>query len=514
MKTNLLFAAVLLASAATAFTAGAATFDARDFGARPDGQTLNTGVLQFVIDTCSRSGGGVVRLEGGTYLTGTLYLKNGVILEVAQDAVLLGSDRLSDYPERYAEYASYTDNYTNKALIYAENAHDIGLRGEGVIDGQGASFKGDYLRRPYLVRFVKCQGVVTENLTLRNSPMWVYHVLACDDVRITGVTIRSKVNRNNDGLDIDSCRNVRISDCDIWSGDDAIVLKSTSDRVCERVTVSNCVVNSDCNGLKMGTESNGGFKHITISNCVLYKVGISGIALEMVDGGVMDGVAISNIRMTQCNGAIFIRLGNRARVYREGMAAPGVGVMRNISISDVVASDANDTGCAISGIPGHYIENVALENIRVEFAGGGKTKWTDLDVPENEDEYPEYRMFGALPAYGFYVRHVKGIRMRGVAVSANTPDPRPALVCDDVEGLDLFDFQGAPYADQPSVVRLHNVRHALVQGCRALPGTGVWLAASGAETGEVDVLACALAQAEQAFLAGAGLRAHAVRIGK
>ena len=512
MKTNLGFAAVLLGAVAMALNAGGATFDVRDFGARPDGQTLNTEVLQFVIDICSRGGGGVVRLEGGAYLTGTLYLKNGVILEVAQGATLLGSDRLEDYPERRAEYASYTDNYTNKALVYAESAQDIGLRGEGTIDGQGASFKGDYLRRPFLVRFVKCQGVITENITLQNSPMWVYHVLACDDVRITGVTIRSKVNRNNDGLDIDCCRNVRVSGCDIWSGDDAIVLKSTSGRVCERVTVTNCVLNSDCNGLKMGTESNGGFKHITISNCVLYKVGISGIALEMVDGGVMDGVAISNIRMTQCNGAIFMRLGNRARVFREGMPKPGVGEMRNISISNVVATDANDIGCAISGLPGHRIENLALENIRIQFAGGGKKAWTSLDVPENEAEYPEYTMFGELPAYGFYVRHVKGIRMRGVAVSAKRPDARPALVCDDVADLDLFDFQGAPYADQPAVVRLHNVRRALVQGCRALPGTGTWLAATGEATADIDVRGCALGQAAQAMAPGETSPPDAVRL--
>lgn len=308
---------------------------------------------------------------------------------------------------------------------------------------------------------IECEDVTIRDVTLRDSPMWVQHYLGCNDVHIDGITVHSLVNDNNDGIDIDCCSNVRIANCDINSGDDAIVLKTTAPWPCRRVTVTNCVIRSRCNAIKCGTESSGAFEDITVSNCVIYDTRISGIALEMVDGSSMDRVLVTNITMTDTGNPIFVRLGNRGRPYlakgpgggkgtfvmEEGMQRPGVGTLRNVVLSNVIATGADHIGCPISGIPGHPIENLTLRNISISAAGGGGRELIERDVPEVEEGYPTYRMFGTTPAYGFYCRHVRNLLLSHIQLTYNQPEHRPALVCDDVDGLRLLDFQAeAPLA--------------------------------------------------------------------
>ena len=410
--------------------------DAADFGAVGDGSTMNTKALQSAIDACAKRGGGTVRIPAGRFLSGTLFVKSGVHLQLDAGAVLLGSPRLDDYPVMPGGFRGYTDIYTDKSLLYAENAENIGIGGAGCIDGQGKSFKGPYKVRPYLMRFVSCRGIKMRDVTIRNSPMWVQHYLNCEDVHIHGITVNSHVNENNDGIDIDCCRRVRISDCDISSGDDAIVLKSTADVVCRDVAISNCVLSSDCSAFKLGTESNGGFENIAFSNCAIYDTRLAAIALEMVDGGRLDGVSVSNIVMNRVGAPIFLRLGNRARPFQEGGPAPGMGTFRNVQITNIQAVGAGQRGCAISGIPGHRIEDVTIENIRIEFEGGGSAEDAKRIIPEYPARYPEYSMFGQLPAYGFYVRHARGVRFRNLNLTSVKPDARPAIVKDDVEPVE------------------------------------------------------------------------------
>jgi polygalacturonase len=267
-------------------------------------------------------------------------------------------------------------------------------------------------------------------LGMRNSPMWVQHYLACDGVRISGLRVSSRVNQNNDGIDIDASSAVRISDCHIVSGDDAIVLKSTTARPCRDVVVTNCVLSSLCNALKLGTESNGGFDNIAISNCTVYDTRLAGIALEEVDGGILDRVTISNIAMRNVKCPIFVRLGDRGRPYTEGMARPPVGALRNVVIQGVEAEGGDKTGCPLAGLPGHPIENLTLRDITLSFEGGGTAPDA---VPEQADKYPEYKMFGPLPAFGIFARHIRGLRMENVRCTALAPDARPAVLYDGVE---------------------------------------------------------------------------------
>jgi len=457
-------------------------YDVRDYGAKPDGKTLCTKSIQQAIDRCTADGGGTVYLPPGAFLSGTIYMKSNVTLRLAAGSILLGSTDLKDYPPTVPALRSYTDNYTDKSLIYGEKLERVAIVGEGVIDGQGAAFKGPYKVRPYMIRLVECRHVTVQDVTIRNSPMWVQHYLACDDVRLSGLSVRSRVNGNNDGIDIDCCQRVVISDCNVDSGDDAIVLKSTSARPCRNVVVNNCVLSSLCNALKMGTESNGGFENIVISGCSIYDTGLAGVALEIVDGGTMDRVVVSNITMDGVGAPIFLRLGNRARPFKEGSEKPGIGSIRNVTISNVEAVRANPNGCAISGLPEAKIENVTLSNLRLSFAGGGTWQDAARAIPENPTAYPEYSMFGRLPAYGLYCRHVKGLRLHNVQLQTAKPDLRHALVCDDVEDLvvDGLDAGFSPKA--AATIRLTQTRGALIRGCRPPAGTDTFLRLEGAAT--------------------------------
>ncbi|HBO45816.1 MAG TPA: hypothetical protein DD670_18215 [Planctomycetaceae bacterium] len=433
-----------------------------EYGAVADGETLTTTALQKAIDACSAAGGGTVHFPAGKYLTGTIFLRDRVTLHLDAGSVILGSTDLNDYPPQTPAFRSYTDvNYVDKSLIYAERVHDAAITGRGVIDGQGGDAvfqRQPYKKRPYLMRMIDCKNVAVRDVTLRNSAMWVQHYLGCENLLIDGITVYSLDNKNNDGIDIDSCDRVRIANCDIVAEDDAIVLKSTTPRPCRRVTVTNCTLRSLCNGLKLGTESVGGFQDIVFSNCVVYDTRLSGIALELVDGGKLERVVVSNITINNTRSAIFIRLGNRARPYLatqvrgsggpftadssgEGTQRPGVGSLRDVTISNVVATGVDKTGCAIAGLADHPIENVILQNIRITYAGGGGPELVDREVPQQEARYPEYGMFGTLPAYGFYCRHVRNIRFDNVFLDYEQPEHRPALVCDDVKGLRLNGFE-------------------------------------------------------------------------
>jgi hypothetical protein len=454
----------------------------RDFGAKSDGQTLCTQAIQAAIDKCAAAGGGTVYLPPGSFLSGTIYMKTGVTLHVDSGGTLLGSTNLKDFPPTVPAFRSYTDNYTDKSLIYGEKLERIAITGRGVIDGQGAAFKGPYKVRPYMIRFIECRDLAVEGVTIRNSPMWVQHYLACDDVRIRGLTVKSHVNANNDGIDIDSCRRVTITGCNIDSGDDAIVLKSCSARPCQDVVVSGCVLRSTCNALKMGTESNGGFQNVVLTGCAIYDTRLAGVALEIVDGGAMDRIVVSDLTMTGVGAPLFLRLGNRARPFKEGMDTPGLGSMKNITISNIEATGANPTGCAIGGLPEARIENVTLSNMRLSFAGGGTAEQASRTIPEEIQKYPEYGMFGRLPAYGLYCRHVDGLKLTNIQLQLAGTDKRHAVVLDDVRNGALDGLDAAWSSGAVAPLRLTEVQDVWVRGCRPAPGTDVFLKVQGART--------------------------------
>lgn len=487
-------------------------FNVKNYGARGNGETLDTAALQKAIDECAQAGGGKVRFPPGRYLTGTVFLKSHVTVYLEAGATLVGSTRLEDYPITISKIRSYTDNYTERSLIYGEDLEQITLCGRGLIDGRGASFKGQYKVRPYTIRIINCRDVSVRELTLKDSPMWVQHYLSCDGVSIDGITVMSKCNANNDGIDIDGCQRVRISNCDIRSGDDAIVLKSTLDRPCKNVAVTNCILSSDCNAFKLGTESNGGFQNIVVSNCAIYDTRLAGIALEEVDGGTLEGVSVSNITMENVRGPIFIRLGNRARPFQENMAKPDTGSLRNITISNIQAVGADMTGCCIAGLPDHPVENITLTNVRIRFAGGGKPEHGQRRPEEKPVAYPEYSMFGTLPAYGFYCRHARNVLLENVEVSVASPDERQSLQCEDVEGLKLVGWSAAPTPAKAPVIRFEDVRDAMVQSCAAPRGREVFLSVAGKRSTRIGLQGNDLGGMAEAVKIDPELAAGTVRV--
>ena len=479
---------VASACGASTLSGAQVLYDVRDFGAQEDGRTLCTQAIQAAMDKCAAAGGGTVYLPPGNFLSGTIYLKTGVTLHLDSGCTLLGSTNLKDYPPTVPAFRSYTDNYTDKSLIYGEKLERIAITGRGVIDGQGAAFNGPYKVRPYTIRFIECRDIAVEGVTITNSPMWVQHYLACDDVRISGVTVKSHVNANNDGIDIDSCRRVTITGCNIDSGDDAIVLKSCSARPCQDVVVSGCVLRSTCNALKMGTESNGGFQNIVLTGCAIYDTRLAGVALEIVDGGAMDRIVVSDLTMTGVGAPLFLRLGNRARPFKEGMDTPGIGSMRNVTISNIEATGANPTGCAIAGLPEARIENVTLSNVRLSFAGGGTADQASRSIPQEAQKYPEYAMFGKLPAYGIYCRHVDGLKLTNIQLQLAGVDKRHALVFDDVRNVTVDGLDAAWSNGAASSLRLTDVRDVWIRGCRPVPGIDVFLKVQGTRTEGVTLL--------------------------
>jgi len=442
-------------------TSGAVpTFNVHDFGARGNGAALETHHLQNAIDACACAGGGQVFFPAGHYRSGTLFLKSGVTLHLEKRAVLSASRDLTDYPRVSPKLRSRTDNYTERSLIYGEGLQHIAIEGEGILDGNGEAFFGPQLERPYLIRLVSCRDVSVSGITLRDAAMWSQHYLACDDVSINDVTVRSHRHLNNDGLDLDGCHRVTITHCDIRSEDDAIVLKTTSNRSCRDVQISHCLLSSENNALKLGTESSAGFENISIHDCAIYDTKNSGLALEMVDGGKLDGVDVSNLAMRNVGAPIFVRLGNRGRPVLPGAPKTRVGSLQNVHIRNIVATGASRIGCSITGLPGSPASNISLEDIRITFAGGNAENGLHQTVAERASKYPEHSMFGVLPAYGFYCRHVRGLTFSNVELDFQHADARPSLVCDDVNGLDLNNWNGATRAATVQPVRLLNVTNA------------------------------------------------------
>lgn len=422
-------------------------YSVRDFGAANDGKTMASPAIQKAIDLCGDNGGGTVRIPPGTYLCGTLNLRSGVNLRLERGAAILGSPNPSDY------------RTPGGALISAVGQDNVSITGAGVIDGNGGSpdfkMKDNDPTRPYILRFNACRNVLVEGVTLKNSAAWVQHYKECDGVHIDRVTVYSHSNLNNDGLDIDSA-NVTVSNCIIDSDDDAICLKSDNRlKPCENVTITNCVAASNCNAIKMGTASLGGFKNIAISNCVVrackeqsrrkWRNAISGLALEIVDGGTMDGISVSNISMTDIQTPIFVRLGDRG-VHAQQDPVPPVGAIRNVMIRGIVAKGDSLVASSVTGIPGGRISGIKLSDITLDCPGGGDDTHLNQKVPEAVKKYPDAWMFGkSLPSYGLYVRHVDNIALDNIRFTLRGKDRRPAILCEDVERLRISGVE----ADEP-----------------------------------------------------------------
>lgn len=475
-----------------------AEVNVREQGAIGDGTAVDTAALQAAIDRCHAAGGGRVLVPAGTYLTGTLLIKSGVRLHLAEGATLLGSLAIGDYRNVDA-FRDGVGAERGFALIAAVDATQVGLEGPGAIDGRGKALvdplpQNERNKRPFLVRFVRCENVTVKDVHLKNSAAWTANFFQSRHVVIDGVKINSRGVSNNDGIDLDSCENVTVTRCDIDTGDDAICLKTTSDKPCRRISISGCRLKSHHGAIKFGTESCADFENIRISRCDIRDTRNGGIKLLSVDGARIRDVVITDLTMDDVATPIFIRLGARLRTFREGAARKPVGTIENVEIRNIRAKAAANaqlmppSGIFITGIPGHPVRNLRFENISLEVAGGGTREQGRAVMQENIDVYPEINRFGPhLPAYGVYARHVQGLEMKGVLVKTAAPDLRPAIV--SIDAADLV-FQGwrLPAAEgAESLVRLEETQGARFAEFSVKGGPSPFLRVEGPRTERVVI---------------------------
>ena len=445
------------------------SFNVKDYGAKGDGKQLDSPAINKAIEEAAKDGGGTVFFPGGTYLSYSIRLQSNVTLYLDAGAVLLAA-----YPEEatgydiaekneFDKFQDFGHSHWKNSLIWGIGLENVTICGQGKIDGRGLTREES--RLPGVgnkaISMKLCRNVILKDVTMMNCGHFALLATGVDNLTINNL----KVDTNRDGFDIDCCRNVRISDCSVNSPwDDAIVLKSSYAlgffRDTENVTIANCYVSGYDKGtvidgtfqrdepqapdqgyvtgrIKLGTESSAGFKNVSISNCIFERC--RGLALETVDGGVLEDVTIDNITMRDIvNTPIFLRLGSRLRSPK----GTPVGKMSRITISNINVYNADFRyACIISGIPDNYIEDISLSNIRILYKGGGTAEEASLNPPENEALYPEPWMFGAIPASGFFIRHAKHVELNNVEINFMKPDQRPSLWLKDVDGCHLFKYK-------------------------------------------------------------------------
>jgi polygalacturonase len=510
----------------------AGVYNVRAFGAQGDGKALDSPAVNRAIDAAHAAGGGTVRFPAGTYRSFSIHLRSNVSLHLDPGSIILAADpRDGDgkydppEPNPYEQYQDFGHTHWHNSLIWGEGVENVSIDGAGLIWGKGLvrsggesrtkeqnerlrDFKADPKSAPFgypnprdavepgwgnkAISLKLSRNVIIRDVTILHGGHFAILATGVDNLTIDNL----KIDTNRDGIDLDACRQVRVSNCTVNSPfDDGICPKSSYAlgfaRATENVTITNCQVSGYDEGtlldgtyrrayrregggefsptgrIKFGTESNGGFKNITISNCVFdYS---RGLALETVDGGLLEDVSITNVTMRDVsNSPIFLRLGARLRGPKESTR---VGELRRVTISDFVVYNADPKYASIiSGVPGHDIEDVRLSNIRIYYRGGGTSAQAALDPPEKEAEYPEPTMFGEMPAYGFFVRHVKGLEMSDVQVGFLAEDLRPAFVLSDVRGAD-FRHVKARLAPGASTFVLKHVEDFSLQQSRPLPDT-------------------------------------------
>ena len=488
----------------------------RAHGARGDGRASDTRAIQLAIDTAARSRG-TVYFPPGRYLSGTLRLRSHTTVHLDAGATLVASRDDADFdPVEDLGHESFADDETSSfrfALLQGLGLDRVRIVGAGRIDGNRTSRDGP---KPIALR--ECRRIEIRDVTIANAGNYNVSLLGCDGVEVVGVTI---LNGYSDGIDPDCCQNVRIAECRVESRDDAIALKTSFAlgvrRPTRNVTVTDCHLTTIHNALKLGTESTGDFRNIVFRRCTIvgrrhaWKGDLScGVAIETVDGGRLEHVSVSEIRMTNVRAPVFVRLARRGR----GQNVPAAGRLRDVSISNLAAVGAM-TASSITGIPGHLVSEISLKNIRITARGGGEAESVDRPVPELEKRYPDAYMFNDLPAYGLYCRHVDGLKMDGIDLRVEQPDARPALMLDDASRVVIRAMQAMPPAEGGPLLWLRSVRECVLDGFRPRAGTKTLLRLSGADTARIRVTRSDLRQVEEVVIVDTGAVATAlVRTGE
>lgn len=436
-------------------------YNVRSYGAVGDGKTLDSPALNRAISAATNDGGGRVVVPAGTYLCGSIHLDDNIELHLMSGAKILAapaSMNAYDKSEVFGapEYQDGGHTYFHNSLIWAEGKQNVSITGFGMIDGEGLTKKdtekagnvqgGSIGTGDKAIALKLCKNILIRDITIFRGGHFAIITTGCERGTIDNVTI----DTNRDGIDVDCCKYLTVSNCKVNTpNDDAIVLKSSyalkQPVITEHILINNCLVtgyklgtfldgtyqpekvNWVCGRIKLGTESNGGYRNIAITNCTC--MWSSGLAFEEVDQGRMENIVVSNISMSHVHHyPIYITTGCRNRGPKERTE---VSSARDIYINNVVADDCDSlAGIIVTGMAGEPIRNVSLSDIRIQYRGGGQRQTEPYR--EQGTNYPEPRWAGPTPAYGLYARHVDGLRLRNVRFELLRPDERPAMLLEDV----------------------------------------------------------------------------------
>ena len=479
-------------------------FDVRMYGATGDGKTIDSPAINAAIDAATVAGGGTVVFPAGVYACYSIHLKSFVALYLQQGATILaaptpyegmssGGYDAAEPQGAWEPYQDFGHNHWHNSLMWGEGIHDFGVCGPGLIWGKGLSRGHNEKVLPdttqpgvanKAIALKNCHNVILSDFSILQGGWFGILATGVDNLTIDNL----KIDTNRDGMDIDCCRNVRVSNCTVNSPwDDGVCPKSSFAlgyaRATENVTISNCYLTGDyqlgsvldgtwkrmdpslgrgaTGRIKCGTESNGGFRNITISNCVFESC--RGIALETVDGALCEDITIVGVTMRDVrHSPFFLRLGSRMRGPKD---AP-VGTLKRILISNITSQGADTLPSILSGVPGHLIEDIKISDVYLRQMGGGSLDLAARKPPENEDHYPEPTMFGELPACGLFIRNVRNLEASNVEIATEKPDARPAFWLNNVDGADFFRIK-TPRNVAP-VFRLQQVEDFRSFGCKPL----------------------------------------------
>ncbi len=495
-------------------SSAAGIFNVREYGARGDGKTLDTNAVNRAIEAAATAGGGLVLFPSGTYPCFSIHLKSSVHLHLLEGSTIeAAASPLSgqttgynggvyDAAEPNAPWEPYQDfghNHWHNSLMWGEEIHDFSITGSGRIHGKGLSFgsgpraRGDYpvytAEQPGVgnktIALKNCRNVLLRDFSILKGGHFGLLLTGVDNLTIDNLTI----DTDRDGMDIDCCQNVHVSNCTVNSPwDDGICPKTSYalgyPKPCRNVIIANCRVSgcymlgsvldgtfkrfpenqrpSGIGRIKCGTESNGGFISFTITGCIFE--GCMGYALESVDGALLEDFTISNTTMRDLScGPLFLRLGARLRGPK---GSTKVGTLRRVLISNLDCYNAPGGQASIlSGIPSYTIDDVKLSNIYIETAGGGTAEQAQRQVPEEVNNYPEPGRFGVTPSSGFFLRHMRNLEMSHVEIANGTADARPAFYLEDVNRVDFFAITAPP--NNGNAFALHNVKDLRIGWSRA-----------------------------------------------
>jgi hypothetical protein len=468
-------------------------YDVRQFGAKGDGMSLDTGAIQAAIGRCGEKGGGKVYLPPGKYLSGTLFLRSNVRLCLESGAVLLGSSDIADYGVGRGTVRAGSLPSASGYLVYGENLSGVAIEGFGTIDGQGREFWTDeranrYVVKPAAVRprallhLVKCKGVSVRDVRLTNSPCFTLWLLGCEKVNIDGVVIDNpKDGPNTDGLDLDCCRDVRISNCAIDAGDDCIALKSDSVRLgermaCENVVVSNCTLSSSACAIRIGYEGDATIRNCCFSNLAIHDTDIGFDIVSIIpatcppeltikEGVRVERMVLANVVMDNVNRPIYIWIGNETdREFKGGI--------RDVLVENLVATATNAS--YVGGTRECKVEDIEIRNMRITMVGqreqaryeAAHAVWGGMDSP-----------------YGLLCRDARRVRLNGLYIDwrSATDTWRNQIRGVDVDGLEIAGFQsiGFERVSTSPAICLQDVRDGFIHGCRAARGTDTFVAVDG-----------------------------------